>query len=370
MRMVTILDQPEKLKEIDKSDMLSHLMKTPDYCQDVINRAKQAKVPEKVEPKNIIIAGMGGSAIGGEILQNWLRNELPIPIQVCNDYTLPAYANKDTLFFANSYSGSTEETLSVFLDAIRRKCTTIVTTSGGHLLSFSKELQVPYVTIPSQIPPRAALPYLFFSLPVLMERMGLLPSVEEELQEAIQVLKKVGEENSPEIPTEDNQAKKLALELVETIPIIYGFRQYQSIAHRLKTQFNENSKVPSKHDVFPELNHNETVGWEAPELLTKNYSIILIRDHDEPPEIRHRIETTKSLVLHKAKKVLEIHARGEGKLAKMFSVLRVGDFTSVYLAILQGVDPTPVKIIDEVKRELRKKFSMVEKLKAELTALR
>jgi len=370
MRMVTILDQPEKLKEIDKSDMLSHLMKTPDYCQDVINRAKQVKVPEKVEPKNIIIAGMGGSAIGGEILQNWLQNELPIPIQVCNDYTLPAYANKDTLFFANSYSGNTEETLSAFLDAVRRKCTTITTTSGGHLLSFSEELQVPYVTIPSQIPPRAALPYLFFPLPVLMKRMNVLPSVDENLQEAIQVLKKVGEENAPKIPTEDNQAKKLALELVETIPVIYGFRQYQSVVHRLKTQFNENSKVPSKHDVFPELNHNETVGWEAPELLTKNYSIILIRDPGEPPEIRHRIETTKSLVLHKAKKVLEIYAKGEGKLAKMFSVLRIGDFTSVYLAILRGVDPTPVKIIDEVKRELGKKFNMVEKLKAELTALR
>jgi glucose/mannose-6-phosphate isomerase len=220
------------------------------------------------------------------------------------------------------------------------------------------------------LPPRVAIPYLFFSLPVLLKRMNILPILEEDLQEAIQVLKKVGKENSPEIPTEDNPAKKLALEVLETIPIIYGFRQYQSIAHRLKTQFNENSKVPSKHDVFPELNHNETVGWEAPELLTKNYSIILIRDPGEPPEIRHRIETTKSLVLHKARKVLEIYARGERKLAKMFSVLRVGDFTSVYLAILQGVDPTPVKIIDEVKRELGKKFSMVEKLKAELTALR
>jgi glucose/mannose-6-phosphate isomerase len=368
--MVTVLDQPEKVRKIDKSNMLSHLMKTPAYCLDVIKRAKRVKVPERVKPKNIVIAGMGGSAIGGEILQNWLRDELPIPIQVCNDYTLPAYANKGTLFFANSYSGNTEESLSTFLGAIRRKCMTITITSGGHLLSLSKELQVPYVNIPSQLPPRAALPYLFFPLPVLMERMNVLPSVDKNLQEAIHVLKKVGEENAPEIPTEDNPAKKLALELVETIPIIYGFRQYGSVAHRLKTQFNENSKVPSKYDVFPELNHNETVGWEAPELLTKNYSIILIRDPGEPPEIRHRIETTKSLVLHKAKKVLEIFARGEGKLAKMFSVLRVGDFTSVYLAILQGVDPTPVKTIDEVKRELGKKFSMVEKLKAELTALR
>jgi len=370
MCMVTILDQQEKVKEIDKSDMLSHLMKTPDYCRDAVNRAKQVKMPEKLKPKNIVIAGMGGSAIGGEILQDWLRDELPIPIEVCRDYTLPAYVDKDTLFFANSYSGNTEETLSAFLDAVRRKCMTITITSGGHLLSFSKELQVPHLTIPSQLPPRVAIPYLFFPLPVLMERMGLLPSVEGDLQEAIQVLKKVGEENSLKIPTEDNPAKKLALELLETTPIIYGFRQYQSIAHRLKTQFNENSKVPSKHDVFPELNHNETVGWEAPETLTKNYSIILIRDPDEPPEIRRRIETTNSLAFHKAKKVLEIHARGEKKLAKMFSVLRIGDFASVYLAILQGIDPTPVKIIDEVKRALGKKFNMVEKLKAELTALR
>jgi len=370
MRMVTILDQQEKVKEIDKSDMLSHLMKTPDYCRDAVNRAKQVKVPEKLKPKNIVIAGMGGSAIGGEILQDWLRDEFPIPIEICRDYSLPAYANKDTLFFANSYSGNTEETLSAFLDAVRRKCTAITITSGGHLLSFSEELQAPHVTIPSQLPPRVAIPYLFFPLPVLMEKIGLLSSREEALQEAIQVLKKVGEENSPKILTESNQAKKLALELVETTPITYGFRQYQSIAHRLKTQFNENSKVPSKHDVFPELNHNETVGWEAPETLTKNYSILLIRDPDEPPEIRRRIETTNSLAFHKAKKVLEIHARGEKKLAKMFSVLRIGDFASVYLAILQGIDPTPVKIIDEVKRALGKKFNMVEKLKAELTALR
>lgn len=363
--MVTLLDRLGKVKKIDKSDMLGHLMKTPDYCQDAVNRAKQVKVPEKVKSKNIIIAGMGGSAVGGEILQEWLREELPIPVEVCKDYVLPAYANEDTLFFANSYSGNTEETLSAFVEAIRRRCTTITITSGGHLLSFSKKLQVPHLTIPTGLPPRVAIPYLFFSVPVLMERVGLLTSVEENLKEAIQVIKKVGEENSPQTPTENNMAKKLALELVGTIPIIYGFRQYQAIARRLKTQFNENSKVPSKHDVFPELNHNETVGWEAPEALTKNYSVILIRDPYEPPEIRHRIEATKSLALYKAKKVLEIHASGEGKLAKMFSVLRVGDFASVYLAILQNVDPTPVKIIDRIKMEMKKRFDVTEKLQAE-----
>jgi glucose/mannose-6-phosphate isomerase len=368
--MVNILDQPEKFKKIDKSDMLYHLMKTPDYCLDAINRAKQIKIPEEIKPKNIVIAGMGGSAIGGEIFKDWLMDELPIPVEVCRDYILPAYANEDTLFFANSYSGNTEETLSTFLEALRRKCLAITITSGGHLLSFSKELHVPYISIPTQLPPRVAIPYLFFSLPILMKRINLLPRLEKELREAIHVLKKVGNINSPQNISRNNPAKKLALEILGTMPVIYGFRQYQSIAHRLKTQFNENSKILSKYDVFPELNHNETVGWEAPDIITKKYSIILIRDPDEPPEIRFRIETTKSLVLQKANKVFEIHAQGEGKLAKMFSVLGVGDFTSVYLAILQGVDPTPVKIIDEVKRELGKKSSIAEKLKAELAALR
>lgn len=370
MHMVTILDQLDNIKRIDKSDMLSHLMKTPGYCRDAMNRAKQIKVPERVKPQNIIVAGMGGSGIGGEILKDWLRDELPIPLEICKSYSLPAYASKETLFFVNSYSGDTEETLSAFIDGVRRKCSTITITSGGHLQSFSKELQIPYITIPGQLPPRVAMPYLFFPIPVLMERMNLIPNVDEYLQETVRVFERACEENSPENPTEDNPAKKLALELLETIPIIYGFGEYKSAAHRIKTQFNENSKIPSKHDVFPEINHNETVGWEAPRFLTKNYSIILIRDPNEPPEIRRRIETTKSMVFHKARKVLEIHAKGEEKLAKMFSILSTGDFASVYLAILQGVDPTPVRIIDKVKKDLGKKFNMEKRLRAELASLK
>jgi len=370
MGMVSILDKQEKVKEVDRSDMLSHLVKTPDYCRDAIKRADQITVPEKLRPKNILIVGMGGSAIGGEILQDWLRDELPLPIEVCRDYTLPAYVNKNTLVFANSYSGNTEETLSAFLAANKRKCTTIAITSGGQLHSFSKKLQIPYITIPGNLPPRVAIPYLFFPLPVLMEKMGILSNVGDELEETIHVLKRVGKANSPSVPTETNKAKKLAHELMDTIPVIYGFRQYSAIAHRLKTQFNENSKVPSKHDNFPELNHNETVGWEAPETLTKKYSVILIRDSDEPPEIRNRIETTTALAFQRAKKVLEINAEGEGKLAKMFSVLCIGDFASVYLAILQNKDPTPVKIIERVKRELAKNRSMAEKFEAELAKLK
>lgn len=376
MSETTVLDRLEEIKRIDKSDMLGHCMKTPEYCEDAVQLAKQITIPSEVKisektsiqygkPLNIIIAGMGGSAIGGEMLRDWLRDELPIPIKVCRDYSLPAYADENTLVFAISYSGNTEEALNTLVDAVHRKCMTITVTSGGHLLSFSKKLQMPHVVIPRGLPPRVAIPFLFFPLPILMERMGILKNIEEDLKEVIQVLKRLSEENSPKTPAENNPTKRLALELMGSIPVVYGFRQYKAIARRWKTQFNENSKVPSKWDVFPELNHNEVVGWEAPEALTKKFSIILIRDLHEPPEIGHRMEATKLLALHKAWEVLEIYARGDKKLARMFSLLYLGDLASIYLAILRGTDPSPVETIDKIKLEMSRRFNLVERLKAE-----
>jgi glucose/mannose-6-phosphate isomerase len=364
------LDKLEKLRGIDKSNMLSDLINTHNYCLDAIKRAEKVSLNEKVSLKNVIVVGMGGSAISGEILHDWLRDTLPIPLQVCRDYTLPAYVNKETLVFVNSYSGNTEETLTAFLNAIHRKCVVLAVTSDGLLNRFCKKLRVPHTIIPECLQPRAAIPYLFFPLTVFMKKMGLISEREDELEETITVLKKMTKRNSPDVPTEINEAKQLAVELKGTIPLIYGFRQYSSVAQRLKAQFNENSKMPSKSEVFPELNHNETVGYEAPESLTKELSVILLRDPQEPPEIRNRIEITKNLVLDRANKVLEIVAEGEGKLAKMFSIMCVGDFASVYLAILQNKDPTPVNIIDRVKIELAKKNRMKEKFEAELAKLK
>jgi glucose/mannose-6-phosphate isomerase len=365
----TILDQPEKIKAIDKSNMLSHCMKTADYSQEALQLAREVGLPKKRQHQHILIAGMGGSGIGGEILRGWLRDDLRIPIEICNDYTLPAYVNNDTLVFAISYSGNTEETLSAFVDAVRRRCTIITITSGGHLLSYSRKFGLSTITIPRSLPPRVALPYTFFPLPVILSRMGIVSDVRGEIEEAVQTLRKISQENAPQIPVEGNQAKKLACELEGTIPIIYGFREYGAVAHRWKTQFNENSKVPSSYNVFPELNHNETVGWEASENLTKNLSVVLIRDRDEPPEVTHRIEMTKHHALRKAQKILEVYATGETRLAKMFAVLYVGDLVSVYLAILRKVDPTPVRMITKVKTELTKKSGMAKKLAEEIEAL-
>ncbi len=367
--MPTILDQPTKIEKIDKSNMLRHCMKTADYCQESVELVMQTELPKKMTPRLIMILGMGGSGIGGEILRDWFRDDFSIPIEVCSDYILPAYANENTMVFAVSHSGNTEETLTAFVNAVQRRCVVMTITSGGHLLSLSRRLQLPCLVIPKHFPPRVALPYTFFPLPIVLNRMGVVSNVLEEIEETIRNLRKVSEENSPVNPAEENPAKKLALELEGTIPFVYGFREYGAVAHRLKTQLNENSKVPSSYNVFPELNHNETVGWEASENLTKNFSVILIRDRHEPSEVKHRIEMTKMHALKKAHKVLEIYATGKTKLARMFSVLHIGDLVSVYLAILRNVDPTPVATISKIKTEMKKKFDIAKKLEAEIETL-
>jgi glucose/mannose-6-phosphate isomerase len=368
MQKLTILDQQEKVKAIDKSNMLEACEKTPDFCRDALKRAEKTELPTSYKPpKNVIVAGMGGSAIGGELLKDWLHDTAAIPIEVCRDYILPAYASEKSLVIAVSYSGETEETLSAFLEAVKRRCMVVTVSSGGHLQTFSQKLTLPHITIPTGLPaPRAAIAYLLFPLVALMEKLCVAKKTSEEIKETFYVLQKISEENALRIPLKDNVTKKLASEIRDTIPIVYGFRQYNAVARRLKCQFNENSKVPSKFDVFSELNHNEVVGWEAPRNLTKTFSILVIRDPEEPLEIEQRIEVTRHIASKKVCKILEIRAAGKQKLAKMLSAMYLGDFVSIYLALLRGIDPTPTKTIAYLKREMKKKFDMTARFEKEI----
>lgn len=374
------LDDSRFLKSIDKSNMLELCLKTNELCKEAIAVARRSRLPKNAQvsknfritygkPNNIVIAGMGGSAIGGDLLHDWLLSRVSVPIEVCRDYNLPAYANEETLAFIVSYSGETEEALSALLDAVERKCMVVAVASGGTLISFAKKLHLPYMTVRSGLQPRVAVPYLFFPLAVILEKIGLISGVENEFIETTGVLKALADENASRVPLKKNFAKKLAWELRSTIPVVYGFRQYRAVAVRFKSELNENSKIPAKWESFPELNHNDVVGWEAASELTKSFTVVLIRDLDEPPEIHNRIEATKKLSLPKARKVLEIQAKGKSALAKMFSVLFLGDLTSVYLAILLGVDPAPVKIITSMKKEMQKNYNVVGKLTKEIEAL-
>jgi glucose/mannose-6-phosphate isomerase len=362
-----ILNDVEKINAVDKSGMLNFSVNAAKHYREAAQIAEKIKV-DYPKPDNIIVAGLGGSAIGGDLLKDWAKTQLTVPIEVSREYKLPAYANKKTLVFITSYSGDTEETLSSFLYAFKRKCMIYCISSGGALLKYAKKLKVPYLQVTSGMPPRAALPYMLLPLLVYMEKSGLVKGVKEELNETFSLLEKISEENSPEKPTNENFAKNTAQNIGESAPTVYGFGVYRSVAQRFKQQFNENSKSAAKWEYFPELDHNEVVGWESRGEQCKWFSVIFIRDINEPVEIESRIETTKQIMEKVGLVMFDLEVQGKSPLAKMLSTIVVGDFVSVYLAVLHGVDPTPVRTINILKDTL-KQNGIKEKIISELENL-
>jgi len=350
--VVSILDKTSQIKKIDKTDMLS-------FLENVAYHYKKAeKISENIlinfhKPSNIILGGMGGSAIAGEIFKDWAKEKIDIPVEVVRDYYLPNYSSEESLVLILSYSGNTEESLSAFLHSLKKGCMTFCISSGGNLIEYSKKTATPYLCIPTGMPPRVALPYLLTPLLIAIKKSGLIKGIKDELAEANKILAQLSKANSCKTLTNANYCKKLALELNGKIPAIYGFGIFASVAHRYKQQFNENSKIPSKFEVFSELNHNEIVGWEQKSKFSKYYSIIFLRDKNEPYQIKSRIEMTKNL-LPSDLKTFEIWSQGSSDLAKILSTICLGDFTSVYHAILNKIDPTPVKTINQLKEKLGK----------------
>lgn len=333
--------------------MIETIKKYPEMCLDAIKLVEKVDIPDYKFDK-IIICGMGASIISGNLLKDFLRNEVPIMIEVSNEYKLPAYADENTLIFCVSYSGNTEETLSQFVDAIKGKCKIIAITSNGKLKEWCEKLSIPLIQLPKGYQPRATLPYQFFIMLACLQKLKLI-NKREEIEETIQVLKTI----------KTGKFKEISLSLKDSYPVIYGFGIFSAVAKRFKDQFNENSKVPARYSVFPELNHNEIVCYENKD-LNKNSFVILLRDKDEPEEIRVRIETTKELIKDKVKGIKDIFALGKSKLAKMMSLLFIGDYLSYELSVLNKVDPEQTENIAILKKVLKEKLNLVEKLEKKL----
>ncbi len=343
-----MLDDLEKIRKIDSFDLLGTIESFPEQISEAIRLSEIPEISE-FKPKNILIAGMGGSATGGEILKEWLYYRAKIPIFVNRNYSLPGFVDDNTLLIVLSYSGNTEETLSQFLEGKRRGCKIVAITSGGELGTICGEEGISCVKIPEGYQPRAAIAYLSFPIVNLIERLKIYDPGDS-IEGTVETLKKLRTSLGRTVKTRNNAAKQVALMLEGKIPAIYS--NYSSIANRWHIMLDENAKILGWHGAIPEMNHNEIVGWDAGH-TNGTLVAILLRGVEENNRLHNRFEATKRILMRKDREVIEIWASGESTLAKMLYLVNLGDYVSVYLAILRGIDPSPVTTIEKLKKELR-----------------
>ena len=352
-----MVDTLENTGGIDKANMLDGLTRFPQQIKEALAIAEATERVNYLKIDNVVVAGMGASAISGDIMKNLFRDKLDVPLVVNRNYDLPKWVNKDTLTIFISYSGNTDETLSSFKIASQKKCKMICISTGGKLQEFAEKRDVPFMKIPAGLQPRAATAYLLFPCIMFLKKTGLLKTaIEADIEETIEVTQEFFNATNKTVPEPNNQAKQLARQLFNTIPQIYGWGVYEPIALRWRHQFNENSKIVARVDTVPECNHNDIVGWSANPETTKLFSCVLFRDKDEETiDMSTRLNFMRDLFHSTAKNTIEVSPKGKSQLAKMMHLMCLGDLTSCYLAVFRGVDPSPVDIITELKKRLAEK---------------
>jgi glucose/mannose-6-phosphate isomerase len=355
-KMPDILDDVSRLRSIDRSRMLPILQHTPEDLQEAIKISQPYSTGTAGHsiPSKVVIVGIGGSSIAGDVISNWLSDDVTVPILVSRGLHLPRFAGKDTLVIATSYSGDTNETLGQFDEARRRGCILHVITSGGRLNKISKECDVPVTLLKSGIPPRTAFPQIIVAVSSILRDHDIIRDLSD-IQSAGEDLKKIREKLDFAKDTNQNPAKQMALKLVRKFPVIYSLDRMSGTARRLKNQLNENSKVHSKFDVIPEICHNEVESWPelASDIWRSRFSVILIRDDNEDEKERRIVEGTMAFLRRlEIQDLLEIKGTGSNRLAKLLSAIYMGDYVSFYLAIARGIDPTPINEILRLKKEI------------------
>lgn len=334
--------------------MLGRIRDLPAQCRQAWSQASAMDLPSEYrQADQVVVLGMGGSAIGGDLLRDAVAGEYPLPIRVLRDYTLPADVGARALVIASSYSGETEETLAAFLEAARRGCRLVVVAGGGRLLAEAQRLGLPLLTIQYKGEPRAALGYSFFFLLGLLHRLGLVGDKSKDLEEMVRVLEDLGLRLEPGVPLARNPAKELAARLQGRLAVIYGAGILEGVARRWKGQINENAKSWAFFESFPELNHNSVVGYDLPRDLASLILVILLYSDLLHPRIKRRYQITQEILDRKGVGFEVVTSEGEAILSHMMSSVLLGDYVSYYLALLNGVDPSPVEVISFLKERLK-----------------
>lgn len=331
--------------------MLGLTVGLPEQFQRGVEISEHFSANGLPKPRTIVLAGVGGSASGGDLVKALVDEEGRIPFFVSRDYTVPNWVDRDDLVIAASYSGNTEETLSAYEDARRRGSQIVAVTSGGTLANQAERDQMPVIRIPAGQPPRTALGYMFASVLRIATAFDAIPI--QDIQGAIRALKDTVNACGPQVPTAENIAKRIATGLTRKVGLVYGLGGWQSsVAYRWRCQINENGKNLAISHGFPELNHNEILGWiEAAEQNPNGYACVILKGGIATGQMKKRLHVTEQLIGSRAE-FFHARALGETRLAEMLSLCLLGDFVSIYLAALNGVDPESIDWINVLKSEL------------------
>jgi glucose/mannose-6-phosphate isomerase len=338
-----VSDALAALRSLDSGDMLGAVNALPDHLHDALWRVESARI-EPIESSGLVVCGMGGSAIGGDLAEAALGSRLAKPLTVVRGYGLPVWTPTDRAVLCSSYSGDTEETIACYEAAEALGAPRIVAATGGALAGAARRDGVPVIGLPAGLQPRAAVGYMFTVAAEAASVYGGADTIRMEIDSSAAHLADRREELA-------QRAAALAGDLEGTIPAIYGSGLTTPVAYRWKCQLNENAKAPAFWAELPELDHNELVGWEGAGEGGR-MSAVLLEDRDQHPRERKRFELTAKLIEPSAVRVARIETEGESRTERLLSAVMLGDLLSLNIAARRGVDPTPVEVIERLKDEL------------------
>ena len=346
-------DDMSSYGKLDPSGMLALLKDFPSQCRTAWRQAHEFKLPSDYRGiKKVVMAGMGGSAIAGDLLQSIVEPE-GIPVNIYRDYTIPPILDSSTLFIASSHSGNTEETLSAFSSSLQTMARVIVLTTGGKLAQEAKKHGIPTFIISARdYPPRYALGCSFLGMLGLIMRTCSLDIKNRDIEESFKFLESYSQQFGEEIQSSGNPAKNLALKAKGKVVVIYGAGITTHVARRWKTQFNENSKVWSFFETFPELNHNSIEGYYLPAEAKKDLLVLMLKSNLIHPRTQLRYEITRELLNKEGIPCEILHAEGKTPLSQILNLICLGDYVSYYLSILNDKNPAPVENVNYLKNKL------------------
>lgn len=347
------LDLPEVLG-VDHAGLINGIASSVDVFDAARAGAEALDLPFAPDIiSNVLICGMGGSAVAGDLIASTYYERTRVPLVVHRGYYLPGWADDHTLAVLLSYSGETEETLTAAMQALERESPAIAVTSGGKLDTwYNGKHGVPVLPIPGGLQPRMALLHMLVPAVVMLARLGVIPPQDQELDAAREAIVAAIEAYGPDRPTEANPAKQLAQRLFDKVPVIYGAEVTAGVAFRWKCQFNENAKQPSFHAILPEQNHNEIVGFEQSGPFGDLARVVILKDPRQHRQIERRIGLTREIIKPAVGDIITIEGEGDTPLARLMDLVILGDYVSLYAACLRRVDPEPVDSIGTLKQGL------------------